>query len=69
LDQEIARFSLSSRPETAGIVGGSDVVVFQADWSLAQSGETFRGQGRVKDTLDVADLGSEREHDYQMHMP
>jgi hypothetical protein len=69
LDQEIARFSLSSRPETAGIVGGSDVVVFQADWGLARSGETFRGEGTVRDTLDVADLGSEREHDYEMRMP
>jgi hypothetical protein len=69
LDQEIARFSLSSRPETAGIVGGSDVVVFQADWGLAHSGETLRGEGTVKDTLDVADLGSERKHDYEMRMP
>jgi hypothetical protein len=69
LDQEIARFSLSSRPETAGIVGGSEVVVYRADWSLARSGETFRGEGTVRDTLDVADLGSEREHDYKMRMP
>ncbi len=69
LDQEIARFSLSSRPETAGIVGGSEVVVFQADWSLARSGETFGGEGTVKDTLDVADLASESEHDYEMRMP
>jgi hypothetical protein len=69
LGQEIARFSLSSRPETAGIVGGSDVVVFQADWGLARSGEPFRGEGTVRDTLDVADLGSEREHDYEMRMP
>ncbi|MEJ7816320.1 MAG: hypothetical protein WKF53_14210, partial [Rubrobacter sp.] len=69
LDQEIARFSLSSRPETAGIVGGSDVVVFKADWSLAHSGETLRGEGTVRDTLDVADLESEREHDYEMRMP
>lgn len=69
LDQEIARFSLSSRPETAGIVGGSEVVVYRADWSLARSGETFRGEGTVRDTLDVADLGSEREHDYEMRMP
>jgi hypothetical protein len=69
LDQEIARFSLSSRPETAGIVGGSEVVVSRADWGLAHSGETFRGEGTVKDTLDVADLGSEREHDYEMRMP
>jgi hypothetical protein len=69
LDQEIARFSLSSRPDTAGIVGGSEVVVSRADWGLAHSGETFRGEGTVKDTLDVADLGSEREHDYEMRMP
>jgi hypothetical protein len=69
LDQEIARFSLSSRPDTAGIVGGSDVVVYQANWSLARRGETFQGEGTVRDTLDVADLTSEREHDYEMSMP
>jgi hypothetical protein len=67
--EEIARFSLSDRPDTAGIVGGSEVVVFRADWGLARSGETFRGEGTVRDTLDVADLGSEREHDYEMRMP
>jgi hypothetical protein len=69
LDQEIARFSLSSRPEVAGIVGGSEVVVSRADWSLAQSGNTFRGQGSLKDSLDVADLASEKEHDYHIEMP
>jgi hypothetical protein len=69
LDQEIARFSLSSRPETAGIVGGSEVVVYRADWGLARSGEPFRSEGTVRDTLDVADLASEREHDYEMRMP
>jgi hypothetical protein len=68
-DEEIARFSLSSRPEVAGIVGGSEVSVFRADWGLARSGETFRGGGTVKDTLDIADLASETEHDYEMHMP
>ena len=69
LDQEIARFAISDRPEVAGIVGGREVVVFRADWSLAQSGEAFQGEGSVKDTLDIADLGSETEHDYEMHMP
>jgi hypothetical protein len=67
--EEIARFSLSSRPEVAGVVGGSEVAVFRADWGLARSGETFRGEGQVRDTLDVADLESEREHDYEMRMP
>ena len=67
--EEIARFSLSSRPEVAGIVGGSEVVVFRADWGLARSGENFRGGGTVKDALDIADLESEREHDYEMRMP
>ncbi|HSK84717.1 MAG TPA: hypothetical protein VK902_15165, partial [Rubrobacter sp.] len=67
--EEIARFSLSSRPEVAGIVGGSEVVVSRADWSLAQSGHTFRGQGSLKDSLDVADLASEKEHDYHIDMP
>ena len=69
LDQEIARFSLSSRPEAAGIVGGSEVVVFRADWGLARSGEDFQGEGTVRDALDVADLDSEREHGYEMRMP
>jgi hypothetical protein len=36
---------------------------------LARSGENFRGEGTLKDTLDVADLASEAEHDYEMHMP
>jgi hypothetical protein len=63
LDQEIARFAITDRPEVAGIVGGSEVVVFRSDWSLAQSGEAFQGEGSVKDTLDIADLGSETEHD------
>jgi hypothetical protein len=67
--EEIARFSLSSRPEVAGIVGGSEVAVFRADWGLARSGEKFRGGGTVKDALDIADLESEREHDYEMRMP
>jgi len=67
--EEIARFSLTSRPEVAGIVGGSEVAVFRADWGLARSGGPLRGGGTVKDALDVADLGSEREHNYEMHMP
>jgi hypothetical protein len=67
--EEIARFSLSSRPEVAGIVGGSEVVVSRANWGLAHSGETFWGEGTVKDALDIADLASEREHDYEMRMP
>jgi hypothetical protein len=69
LDQEIARFSLSSRPETAGIVGGSDVVVYRADWTLAGSGDDLAGEGKVKDTLDVAEIQSEGEHDYEMRLP
>jgi hypothetical protein len=67
--ERLATFSLSSRPEVAGIVGGSEVAVFRADWGLARSGESLRGAGTVKDTLDVADLESERAHDYEMRMP
>src|SRR5215212_3530403 len=67
--EEIARFSLSSRPEVAGIVGGSEVAVFRADWGLARSGATLQGGGTVKDALDIADLESEREHDYEVRMP
>jgi hypothetical protein len=67
--EEIARLSLSSRPEVAGVVGGSEVAVFRANWGLARSGEALRGTGTVKDALDVADLESEREHAYEMRMP
>jgi hypothetical protein len=68
-DEEIATFSLSSRPEASGIVGGSEVVVYRADWRLAGSGEAFVGRGKVKDTLDVAEIQSESEHDYEMRLP
>ena len=69
LDEEIARFSLAGRPDVAGIVGGSEVVVYRADWSLAGSGEAFAGEGEVKDALDVAEIQSEAEHDYEMRLP
>jgi hypothetical protein len=69
LGEQVASLSLTSRPETAGIVGGSDVVVYRADWGLAGSGEDFAGEGKVKDALDVADVQSEDEHDYEMRLP
>jgi hypothetical protein len=69
LAEEIATFSLTSRPEAPGLVGGSEVVVYRADWRLAGSGEAFMGGGRVKDTLDVAEIQSESEHDYEMRLP
>jgi len=69
LDQELASFSLTSRPETAPIVGGSEVVVYRADWGLAGSGEAFAGEGKVKDALDIAEIQGEGEHDYEMRLP
>jgi len=43
--------------------------VYRADWRLAGSGEVFVGKGKVRDTLDVADIQSEDEHDYEMRLP
>ena len=68
-DEEVAMFSLPSRSEVAGIVGGNEVVVYRADWSSAGSGEDFVGGGKVKDKLDVAEIESETEHDYEMRLP
>ena len=66
---EIATFSLPSKPQLAGIVGGSEVVVYRADWSLTDGGEAFVGEGKARDKLDVADLQSEGEHAYKMRLP
>ena len=69
LGERIAEFSLSDRPEVAGIVGASEVAVYRANWNLARSGEPFRGAGTVKDAIDIADVESEKQHDYEMQLP
>jgi hypothetical protein len=47
------------------ICGGYEDVIYRADWSLLGTGERPRVPiGRVRDSLDVADLVSEGEHAY-----
>jgi hypothetical protein len=54
------------------ICGGYEDVVYRADWHLLGTGESPRrvpsGEA-VKDTVDVADLVSEKEHDYVFPTP
>lgn len=69
IGEEIERFTMSSRPQVAGIVGGDTVVVYEANWSFAGSGKTFTGEGEVRDSLDVAEIESEEEHDYETRLP
>jgi hypothetical protein len=54
------------------ICGGSEKVIYRADWhALDQSGvpRTLLPGERVTDELDVADLVSEKEHGYQFPRP
>lgn len=68
--REVKRFSLSDRPNLPSIVGGNLVVVYEANWRLANSGEApVAPSGEVKDSLDVAELESEEEHGYEMEFP
>jgi hypothetical protein len=69
IGEEIERFTMSSRPKVSGIVGGDTVVVYEANWDVAGSGEPFAGEGEVKDSLDVAELKSEEAHDYETRLP
>ena len=69
IGEEVERFTMSSRPKVSGIVGGDTVVVHKANWDLAGSGESFAGEGEVKDSLDVADTESEEDHDYETRLP
>jgi hypothetical protein len=53
----------------ATILGGQTMRAYVADWSKLGSGEkpwTPSGATRVVDTLDVADLESEEDHDYEL---
>ena len=67
--EEIERFTMSPRPRVSGIVGGNTVVVYKANWDLAGSGESFAGEGEVRDSLDVAETESEEDHDYETRLP
>jgi hypothetical protein len=69
--EEVKRFSLAPRPDLPSIVGGNLVVVYKADWSLVNSGETppEATKDAVRDSLDVAELHSEDAHGYEMQFP
>ncbi len=66
---EIARFPAEGNV----ICGGYEDVIYKADWHLLGTGNRLRGMPaydvRVVDTLDVADLLSEKEHDYAFPRP
>ncbi len=54
------------------ICGGYEDVVYRADWSVLGTGEklhTTPAHETVRDTLDVADLVSERAHAYRFPRP
>lgn len=55
------------------ICGGYEHVAYRADWRLLGSGERLRalpaGDRQVRDTLDVADLVSEKQHEYAFPRP
>lgn len=54
------------------ICGGSEKVIYRADWSALGTGQaprTLRPGERVTDELDVADLVSERAHGYDFSHP
>lgn len=60
------------RVEGNVICGGAEKVLYRADWSaLERSGRprSLRPDERVHDELDVADLVSERAHDYVFPRP
>jgi hypothetical protein len=54
------------------ICGGSEKVIYRADWRALGNGKTpwlLRSDEKVADELDVADLVSEREHRYEFPHP
>ena len=68
--REVKQFSLSSRPNLPSIVGGNLVVIYKANWRLVNSGESpVETGGKIKDSLDVAELKSEAGHGYEMKFP
>src|SRR2546430_17433850 len=54
------------------ICGGSEKVIYRADWRALRNGNaprTMRSDEAIADELDVADLVSEREHGYEFPHP
>jgi len=53
------------------ICGGYEDVVYGTDWHVLGTGDASRSPftGRIVDVLDVADLVSEKEHDYAFDQP
>ena len=55
---------------SGGLLADDEVFVWKADWSMANSGDLpLLAKEGVRDTLDVAELESEREHGYELLMP
>jgi hypothetical protein len=52
----------------ATILGGGTMIAYVADWTSLGSGEKpwTQGLGEATDTIDVADLESEAEHEYEL---
>ena len=68
--REVGRFPVVGNV----ICGGSDDVVYEADWHLLGSGElpvldASRDVLHIVDAIDVADLVSEKEHGYRFTHP
>jgi len=63
-------FLTERRVPGATILGGEDMVASRADWSVLGSAERplvfVPGERKLLDRLDVADLESEAEHDYEL---
>jgi hypothetical protein len=54
------------------ICGGSEKVIYRADWRALGSGDvprTLQSDEAISDELDIADLVSEREHRYEFPRP
>ncbi len=59
------RDSRASRSPGNVICGGYEDVLYKADWHVLGTGESPRvPMGRVRDSVDLADLVSEKEHAY-----
>lgn len=54
-----------------GLLADDEVFVWKADWSTANSGDRplLHPGENIRDTLDVAELESERNHGYELRMP
>lgn len=68
----LAEFDLEGTKHLTGCEGADvcqKVDIYQADWKLAHSGDLAQTQPprALRDSIDVADLASERDHAYQVH--